>query len=261
MATNDSKIYLEQRRGQILELLNEHGSVRVSDLSARFGISGATIRKDIRALEHEGKLRRTHGGAISAEQSELSRGEAEMTSHSEKVAIARRAAQMVNDGDIFLVQSGSTCLEFVRALKGKRNITIITCDLKTALLAEEVLTNGTVVILGGPLRMGYHYSQGSEPLKQLQNYRIPKAFISTNAFGFGVGFTAHQIAQAEWVKAITEKAEEVIMLMDSSKIGGNGLSHSHNLTDIDCLIMDSNVSEANRIRFSQEAPELKIIYA
>ncbi len=261
MEQNASKIYLEQRQNEILDLLEQQGSVRVSDLSARFGISGATIRKDIRALEQQGKLRRTHGGAISTEQSEISREEAEMTSHPEKTAIAKRAAQLVEDGDILLVQSGSTCLEFVRALKGKKNVTVITCDLKAALLAEEVLDNGMVIILGGPLRTGYHYSQGSEPLKQLKNYRIPKAFISTNAFGFGVGFTAHQIAQAEWVRAITEQAESTIMLMDSNKIGGNGLSHSHDLTDIDCLIMDGGVSEEDRARFAAEAPQLEIIYA
>lgn len=261
MEQSASKIYLEQRQNEILDLLEKQGSVRVTNLSAHFGISGATIRKDIRALEEQGKLRRTHGGAISIERSEISREEAEMTSHPQKTAIAKRAAQLVVDGDIFLVQSGSTCLEFVRALKGKRNITLITCDLKAALLAEEVLENGTVIILGGPLRPGYHYSQGSEPLKQLRNYRLPKAFISTNAFSFGIGFTAHQIAQAEWVRAITEQAESTIMLMDSSKIGGNGLSHSHNLTDIDCLIIDSGVSESDRARFAEEAPGLEIIYA
>lgn len=152
MEQSASKIYLEQRQNEILDLLEKQGSVRVTNLSAHFGISGATIRKDIRALEEQGKLRRTHGGAISIERSEISREEAEMTSHPQKTAIAKRAAQLVVDGDIFLVQSGSTCLEFVRALKGKRNITLITCDLKAALLAEEVLENGTVIILGGPLR-------------------------------------------------------------------------------------------------------------
>ena len=261
MEHDNTKIYLEQRQSQILSLLEEKGSIRVSELSERFGISGATIRKDIRALESLGKLRRTHGGAISIEESEISREEAETISRSEKIAIAKKAAELIQDGDIFLVQSGSTCLELVRALKGKKNITIITCDLKTAILAEDVLSDGTIIMLGGPLRTGYHYSHGSEPLKQLQNYRIPKAFISTNAFGFDVGFTAHQVSQAEWVHAITEKAESTIMLMDSKKIGANGLAHSHDLCDIDCLIMDSGVSEEDRARFTAEAPDLKIIYA
>ena len=155
---SEQTLYLEERHDAILRLLDEKASVRVSDLSDRFGVSSATIRKDIKALERLGKLRRTHGGAIriAPNDTEVRFDAAQAVAHREKVRIGRAAAKFVADGDTILVQSGTTCLELVRALEGKRDLTLITCDMAIAMEAEAKLVDSCIILIGGVLRVGYH---------------------------------------------------------------------------------------------------------
>lgn len=262
MAENRS-YYLEERQELILSQLEKDAIVRVADLSAQLGVSTATIRKDIRSLEHEGKLRRTHGGAIkpAADSIEMNVDVAASRAHAEKVRIGRQAAQLVSDGDTFFVQSGTTCTEFVRALRNRRNITMITSDYAIAMLAEQILKDSSVIALGGTLRMGFHYAQGSETLKQLESYYVPTAYMCCNAFSFEHGFTAHRLEQAEYVRTQIRASERHIMLLDSTKMGSSALTQAASLSEIDCLITDSAVNDATRTRFLEEAPSLEVIYA
>ena len=255
--------YLEERREAILLALQRHSMVRVTDLSRDLGVSTATIRKDISALERLGKLRRTHGGAIPARVDNVEErfDVARTIMRAEKVRIGRAAAKLVQDGDILFVQSGSTCLEFVRALKGKTDLTVITSDLLIGMTSEEVLQDSTVIMLGGTLRFGYHYTQGLNALRQLENYYVPTAFLCANALSFERGVTAHRREQAEWVGALVENSERPVMLLDSSKIGENALVRAVGLEDIDALITDTGVDDETRRRFEREAPKLEVTYA
>ena len=164
--------YLEERQEEILDLLNANSTVRIVDLSERFGVSEATIRKDMRALEGRGLLRRTHGGAIlpNPNSRELSFEDASSTAQDEKRRIGYAAAKMVRDGDTFFLQSGTTTGCMLRALKGRKNLTVLTNDLSHAILAEELLVDSEVILLGGQLRFGYHYTQGNETIRLLNEY-------------------------------------------------------------------------------------------
>lgn len=262
-STPTRSFYLEERHEAILTALDQNDMVRVVDLSKQFHVSTATIRKDIRALERQGKLRRTHGGALpprvpgSEDRVEV----AATSAHNEKVRIGRAAASYVSDGDALLVQNGTTCLEFVRALADHRDLTVITCDLSIALAAESALTQSTVIVLGGNVRVGFHYTQGSDAARQLENYCASTAFLCANAFSFEHGVTAHRREQASWVRTLMQNSERHIMLLDSSKIGEQAAARVTGLDKLDVFITDRNVDAPTRQKFIQSAPHLEMVYA
>lgn len=259
----DQRTFLEERERKILKLLDENSTVRVNELSEMFGVSTATIRKDIRKLEAQGQLRRTHGGAIrlNLNQVETPPAGAVSSAHKEKVRIARAAAELVHDGDTFIVQAGTTNLEFIRALKGKHDIKIITNDLLLCLELEKTVPDGSAIQIGGDMRLGFHYTEGSESLRQLSGYYVPTAYMCTNAFSFERGFSTHRLEQTTWLQAVYNAAERHVMLLDSSKIGINALSIHAKLQDMDVFVTDSKVDEATRARFAKEAPNVQMIYA
>lgn len=256
-------LYLEERREAILQALAVDTSVNINDLSERFSVSTATIRKDLRALEQEGKLRRTHGGAIrhTSSDGEIFVDAACTVAHAEKKRIGQAAAAYVSDGDVILVQSGSTCLEFTKALRGRRELTFVTSDMAVAMEAERGLIDSNIILIGGILRIGYHYAQGPEALQQLKRYHVPTAFLGCNAFSLEHGLTAHRVEQANWVRAQLSVSDHHILLMDSTKIGVSDLAHAADVSELDMLITDTGVTPEMRERFAREFPELVVQYA
>lgn len=153
--TGENKILLEagavlaqERRMRILELLQEEGSARVSYLSGAFGVSEPTIRQDLERLENEGQIVREHGGAylrsVSSQVRSLSLQHVE--NMGKKSAIARRAAEFINDGDRMILDSGSTVTEISKLLKGHKDLTLVTNALNIALIVlvriESSAVNG-----------------------------------------------------------------------------------------------------------------------
>ncbi len=263
MKVDDERvIYLEERRDEILSMLERDEVVRIADLSDHFHVSPATIRKDMRSLEQEGLIRRTHGGAIKPQQDrEMGLEMAAVSAQSEKTRIGRAAASLVSDNDILFVQAGTTCRQFVRALKGKRNLTIFVNDFEIAMDIERILPDSQIIFLGGAVRQGYHYTHGTEAIRQLFNYRIPTAYMCTNAFDLDGGFSTHQLSQANWLQAQAQISERHVMLLDSTKFGISAPYRALGLEDIDCLVTDSGMDEQTRKALQREAPELEVIFS
>lgn len=261
-AESERVIYLEERRDAILSMLESEEVVRIADLSERFHVSPATIRKDMRSLEREGLIRRTHGGAIKPQRDhEMKLEMAAVSARDEKVRIGQVAAQLVHDNDILFVQAGTTCRQFVRALKGKRGLTLFVSDFEIAMDIERLLPDSEIVFIGGVVRPGYHYTHGTEAIRQLHNYRIPTAYMCTNAFTFDIGFSTHQLGQANWLQAQAQVADRHIMLLDSTKFGISAPYGAFGLRDIDCLITDTGMDDQTRQRIRREAPDLDILFA
>ena len=257
------QMFLEERRQRILEILNEHSAVRISELAPQFNTSTATIRKDLEQLERDGKLRRTHGGAIKVDpnSTEVMAASASIMAHKEKVKIGRAAAAFVQNNDTFIVQAGTTDLEFIRALRGKHNLTVITNDLLIASECESISPDSTPILVGGSVRVGFHYTEGSETNMLLEQYHASVAYMCTNAFSFEHGFSTHRTEQASWLKTMYRCADRHIMLIDSSKFGINALAHHNDLPDFDVLVTDSGINEIDRSRLSQLSPNTQIVYA
>jgi DeoR family transcriptional regulator of aga operon len=143
----------EERRRHILDILNRDGRVLVVDLAKQFRTSQVTIRKDLDALEAHGRIHRSHGGALPARESALedpTLREKEKLHRKEKLQIAAAAARMVQEGQVVILDSGTTTTAIARALRKFENLTIITNAVNIA--AELSGSPFEVILTGGTLR-------------------------------------------------------------------------------------------------------------
>ncbi|WP_314945575.1 DeoR/GlpR family DNA-binding transcription regulator [Olsenella uli] len=259
----ETHYFLEERQEKIQEMVEQNSTVTVAQLMDAFSVSAATARKDLRELEAQGKLRRTHGGAMSIKPNarELRAAPSATLAHKEKNRIGRAAAELVQDGDTFIVQAGTTNLEFVRALRGKHDLTIITNDTMISTEADALLPNCSVIQLGGRIRKGFHYTEGILPVQEVSKFMVPTAYLCTNAFSFDRGFSAHRPEQAAWLKLLMDHSVRHVILLDSTKIGDGAAVHHNDLSDFEILVTDMGVKPEDRARFKHEAPDLEVIYA
>lgn len=240
-----NKASMDERRALIAEEVNRNLSLQVSDICKMFNVSEVTARGDLAALEKMGRLRRTHGGAASISRViTVSYPDQRMNSNVEaKRSVAQRAADLVADGDSLFVDTGTTTLEFIKCLCDKREITIVTNDLAIAMFADSSLPNADVLLLGGVLRKNHRYITGTLTKRNLDSIFADKAFLATDSFTPGRGFTTEYMANADAKYGMIAHATKRIMLMDSSKIRPSCFLKFANLDDFDMIVTDCDVND------------------
>lgn len=242
MANRSNHAFADERRAAILEMLENNASVQVADIARTFDVSSVTARSDLDALAEAGKLRRTHGGAVSLHK-RLTVSTQDMRVNvnvAAKQAIARTAIGLVHDGDTLLVDSGTTALEFVRMLDERHDITVITADITVADFIDESMPSVDVVMLGGSLRKGHRYLYGPLTMQALGMIHADMAFICPGAFIPTCGFMTAFPQMAELKAALTKSAGTSVVLMDTSKISGRGAYTFAQLSNVDYIVCDSD---------------------
>lgn len=217
----------EVRRARILERALHEGSVRVSDLSAQFGVTPETIRREINRLVGQGRLTRVHGGAVLPPAS----GPQELSFHSraerqrgEKNAIALAAAMLVEDGDVIALDASTTALALGLELRARRlrALVIVTNGAQLPLRVGDA-EGITVVCTGGTLRPRSLSYVGPQTLRAIEGYRVRKALVSCKGFTLADGPSETGEADAEVKQALCRAAEEVVLLVDHTKWGHSSL--------------------------------------
>ena len=238
--SSNAATFAEERRAAILDMLEHSASVQVSDLARTFGVSAVTARADLDALEAAGKLRRTHGGAVSLHKALTVSIQDKRINHNvaAKQAIAQNAIELVEDGDSIIVDSGTTALEFVRALGARRDITVITADVTIANYIDDSLPQTDVILLGGTLRKGHRYLYGPLALRALEVLHADKAFLCPTSFVPNRGLMTNFEQMAQVKSAFIEAASASIALIDATKVNAGGLMLFAPLEKIDTLVMD-----------------------
>lgn len=235
-----TRAFADERRSAIMEMLDHNASVQVAEIAQTFGVSSVTARADLDALAEAGKLRRTHGGAVSLHKRlTVSTQDRRINVNvAAKQAIAQSAIELVNDGDTLLVDSGTTALEFVRLLDQRDGITVITADITIADYIDESMPSVDVVMLGGALRKGHRYLYGPLTLQALQMVHADLAVMCPGAFVPSCGFTTDFPQMAETKAAMVGAARQSVALMDASKVNGRGMYRFAELADVDTIVMD-----------------------
>ena len=251
MTDPDKNLFAEERRERILALLSTNSRVLVNDLSQRFGVSAATMRSDLRELEAAGLLRRTHGGAVSVDAIAIEHTADE--NHTAKMAIGRYAAGYVKDGDVLFCDSGTTTLELVRALEGHSHLTIITNDLVISAEAERLLPDSSVMMLGGVIRQGFHYTMGTTTVETLRHLSAPVAYMAASAYSKDRGFTVHTLDLASFKQEMIKRSDRQVLMIDSSKFGLFTTATYAQLDDVSEVVTDSGISAGVR-RFIESHP-------
>ena len=235
----------EQRRQQILNLLEETGTLNVSQLADQFSVSVVTIRKDLDDLESEDLLQRTFGGAVFSHRSRFNRSflERAQQHRREKCAIAAAACNYIKDGDTIMLDAGTTTLALAEYLKTHvKSAFIITCSVPAALELSSAGYN--ILLLGGTVRNKSLALLGRETLTIIERYRADKAFLGSTGFTAEMGHTTPNPDDAQIKEALMRAANESYVLVDSSKYGHRCLTSFARLRDVDLTITDSNLSRS-----------------
>lgn len=234
------KISIDERHSMIVDEVNQRSSLQVSDICERFRVSEVTARTDLDKLEQAGKLRRTHGGAVSITRTiTVSYPDQRMNLNVEaKRAIAKIAATLVSDGDSILVDTGTTTFEFVRCLFDKRSLTIVTSDLSIATFADSSLPHAEVLMLGGALRKNHRYLTGPITNDNLAHIHVDKAFIACDSFSQDCGFTTEFTGNAEIKRRMLLQSRKHFMLIDATKVSAPSFIDFAGIQDFTAIISD-----------------------
>ena len=215
----------EERRGAVLQILHKDGRVLVGGLAKRFHTSLITIRKDLEHLHQHGQLQRTHGGALpisAGVTKDSSLREKEQLRQDEKRRIARAAAQMIQSGQVIILDSGTTTTAIDRACRETRNLTNITNATNIAAGLSDAALD--VILTGGTLHKNSFSLVGPLAEESLRKLSADLLFLAVDGFGVSYGLTAPNLLEAHVNRAIAEAARRTIVVCDSSKFGSRSLS-------------------------------------
>ncbi len=245
---------MQERRQMILQELEENGRVRVAELSKKLGCSEVTIRNDIKNMDAEGLLKRTHGGALCISQENERKYQTEsIYRHTErKKKIAACAYEFIGDRDTIILDDASSTFYLALHIKKhpEKRLVIVTNSL---LVGNELagVDHIDLYMVGG--NVGGHLSatMGDSAVRNIEQFHVDKAFIGVHGINFEVGITSIATPQMQVKKAILKVAEEVYVLADSSKFRGSYLSVVCPIHAIHKIITDDEVSGEN-IRKAQK---------
>lgn len=236
----------EQRRRKILDLLEEEGQITVQDLVDRFSMSAVTIRADLDALSASGAVVRSHGGAVR--QMEATRDyplRLKASVHqSEKALIGQAAANLVQPGEVVILDSGTTTVEIARRLKTRNveAVTVITDAINV--VAELIDAPGVnVICIGGLLRPISHSFVGPQAENMLKDLHADRLFLAVDGLDLEAGPTTPDVLEAQLNSLMIKIARETTVVADYSKLGRRSVSRIGSLDQIHRLITDTKAPE------------------
>lgn len=228
-----------ERQDQILDLVKRRERVTVTEISERFSVSPATVRRDLETLSERGVIQRFHGGARTAQQAppELPVLQRQTEQSAEKRRIGQKAAALVADGETIFVSSGTTSLEVARNLHDRRNLTVIT----NSLLVVNVLRDApgiTLVGVGGVLRRSEMSLIGHLAEQALAEVHAHKVIMGIRALDIERGLTNDYLPETMTDRAILKTGREVIIVADHTKCGRVSTALVAPLTVMHTLVTD-----------------------
>lgn len=228
----------------VMELLQTKGEVSVAELSSRAAVSEMTVRRDLEALEREGVLKRVHGGAITA----ISRSyEPPFAARAKinvevKERIGRLAASLLAEGETAILDVGTTTLEVARALRGRRNLTILTPSLRAAqLLANE--PGIRLMVTGGLARPGELSLVGDLAERAFVDLRFDTFVMGVAGIEADAGLTEYNLDDARVKRSALAGARRCVVVADSSKLGKVAFARICSLDPVDVLVTDAGATD------------------
>ncbi|MGI6536912.1 MAG: DeoR/GlpR family DNA-binding transcription regulator [Caldicoprobacterales bacterium] len=251
MASEELKI--DARRNKIIEILNKKGHVRVSQLSKDLNTSMVTIRSDLNALERDGYLERIQGGAIQTAFHHYNRELLAKKKHmaAEKKRIANALADLIEDGDTLIMNSGTTTYYAAVALKDHKNLNIVTNSLAIAVELGACPTF-KVILLGGEINAQHSFTYGNDVLEQLKRYKAKHAILSIDGVCVDEGVSTIHAEEVMVARMMMERSNDTIIIADHSKLGKEGFMYVCDLQDINKLITDKK-ADPERVKEIREA--------
>lgn len=244
----------EERRIRILQMLEEKNAVQLGELAALFRVSTETVRRDLLALEKQGRLQRTHGGAIS--MSRMAPDHILTTRIGEhqdlKVELSQRAAQLVHEGETLALDSGSTSAEFAKVLAQRfHELTVVTHSLDVVQALRRA-PGIRIILCGGVYLEEENALWGQLTLDALEQLRVDKAFLCPDAVSIRSGAMNYSYPLTQVQRKMLAIANQVLFLADSSKFECIARLKITDLKPEYTLVTDSSLPE-EMLRFYQNS--------
>ena len=239
-------MYIVQRKALMLDLLQKKQMGSVNDLAAELNVSKETIRRDLKDIEQEGLIKRTHGGAVlikkSANNSENPFTVRAMQHHEEKLALCKKAAELIADGDTIFIDNSSTTLNILKHINPSHHVTVLTNSIR--LLLESVqLDNSNLILIssGGIFRPGNFSLTGTLANDWVKNFRPNKMFFSCHGVDIAGGLTDGSIYETDVKRAMIQYSQKTYLLTDHSKFGRQGVVFLAGIRDINHILTNSQL--------------------
>lgn len=253
-----------QRRELIAQKILEQGRVQVSELVEEFQLTDTSIRNDLSILEDMGLLRRVYGGAVSTSRSvQLAAYRTRMEHNREqKARIAAAAARRPTTGDIIMLDSGTTVQYLARKIPAEMQragrLRIVTNSIP---VLEEIggWAPYNLLLLGGIFLPEHQATVGPETLDMMQQISATIAFLGCDGLTIDGGITSAHPLVAEVGRMMAERADQVIVLADSSKLGRAGFVPIIPIQQIDLLITDDEAAPEVVADLRQRGPEVILV--
>ena len=233
----------EERRTQILQIVRSAGRVRVNELATHFNTSAVTIRNDLNALHQRGLVLRSHGGAVLPDtilrESPVNE---RLKAHSEENRrIGAMAAKLINDGEIIILDSGTTTLEIARQIKKKKGLQIITNGVN---IAAELLDARDIqlFIVGGTVRSESASISGRFTEEMFAQFAADKMFLSGAGCDLDFGVSGANLEETMVNRAMLRISREIILVADASKFSKRSMSRITHFSEIDTVISDASLA-------------------
>lgn len=237
-------LYLDQKKSKIFNIISSDERVSTKELSKRLNLSMETIRRYLDVLEKEKKIKRIHGGAERLDSDTMEENiSVRLTQREgEKRKIAKVAAGLINDGEKIIIDEGSTTLQLVNFLEGKKDLIIITSSFPVAIAVMNLINNrkikGELIFLGGIVQSDSKRTVGASCIEMMDKYIVDKAFISCGGITLENGVTAFNELKAKVSGKYIKRSREKILLVDHTKIGIRNPYKIDELINVDKIISD-----------------------
>ncbi|MEP3437199.1 MAG: DeoR/GlpR family DNA-binding transcription regulator [Hoeflea sp.] len=250
---------LSKRHTEIMRILADEGTVTISKLAARLGVSLETVRRDVRPLTENGSVLKMHGAVGLAGQVGEAPFQRRMRENAgAKRRIARAMAQQIQDGDSVMLDTGTTTSFVARELLGHRRLTVVTnsSDIARTLATEN---GNKVYMAGAELRSDSGAAFGASAIEFIAKFSVTHAIISAGAIDAGSGVMDFDLEEAEFARMMLSRGDRTYVVTDHTKFGRRGLVSVAGFETIGHLVTDLPVVE--ELAAALDAHDTRLIVA
>lgn len=255
---NNDTSYSAPHSDEILQELLRNGEVAVDKLAAQLNVSPSTVRRSLSALEQQGLLRRTHGGAVSVEPALYepfrhvsSFQEQEQQRAIEKRRIGLAAAALISDGEVIAIGAGTTTTQVARSIRHRKNITVVTNAVNIAMELSH-RDDLKLIVTGGSLSGDWFALVGPTAIANVGELFVDKMFVGVDGINVEHGLTTNYPDQAAIHRAMLKQARQKIVVADYQKVGATGTALICPISEIDIFITNKGNSSNATASFTKE---------
>lgn len=245
----------EERQRIILNEVELHNRVQLTDIAEALDVSIDTIRRDVKELDAANRLRKVHGGAVSLGFATYSPKRNSVYALDEKIIIAEKAAKLLRENSVVLIDGGTTCLELARLLPAELKITCFTLSLPVAM---ELLhkPNVETIFIGGQLSKDAQIALGANTINNLAEIKVDYSFIGTGYVDAKFGLTEFDWAIVQTKKAVIKASKKTVLLCISEKLNSQHRFKTCGLNAINTLVTELEPNHELLNNFKNQEIEL-----